>query len=301
MSPSVQYDECVFYSEKEKASLFKIRKNIGREYSSPEFELFEVKTYTSLVSLLSNKRITNIEILKPFSLNKELVFSAFIENGIFKDVVDVEDRFNKLLCINSKFFYPFINSAQRFYDSITIKEGNYSVAFVLLVFALETISNILYKYGSKRRKLIRFVNNYIESKKFTQTEIRQLEFSGVKKNINLLFNKLLSHCYQFRCGYVHDGEMISILSLIADKLSMAFISNDQITVFPSYSWLRRISNLTLINFLDQNKREGKNSFRKYFEPYEIKYFKTKKAVQKGQPLNENDIYLQQLSKGFYKE
>jgi len=94
--------------------------------------------------------------------------------------------------------------------------------------------------------------------------------------------------------------MLPTLSKTANGLSMAFISNDQISVFPSYNWLKRITNLALVSFLDQEEHKGRNSLSQYFHSYEVVNFKAKRAFPKGQELDENYVYLQQLTDDFFK-
>lgn len=297
MSPVIRFDQFTLHSDDENSSLFQIRKALG-EYSFADVEIFEAKTCTSIISLLTNKIVSLSE--RSIS-NKQVIFKATIQ-GTFKEIIDVEDKLNKLLRIDTSLFTPLISSSQRFHDSINLGKANYSVAFVLLIFSLEGISNILYKdkHWSKRKKLVRFVEKYVKNERFTKEEIRQLDFQGKQKNIDLVFRELLSQSYQYRCDYVHDGKMLPTLSKTASRLSMAFISNDQISVFPSYNWLRRITNLALVNFLNQEEHKGRNSLSQYFHSYEIARFKAKRAFPKGQKLDENYVYLQQLTDDFFK-
>ena len=298
MSPIIRFDQFILHSDDEKSTSFQIRKALG-EYSIADVEIFEAKTCTSIISLLTNKIIS---LSEPSISNKQVIFKATIQ-GTFKEIIDVENKLNKLLRIDTSLFTPLISSSQRFHDSINIEKTNYSVAFVLLIFSLESIPNILYeqkKHWAKRKKLVRFVEKYVKNERFTKEEIRQLDFQGKQKNIDLVFRELLSQSYQFRCDYVHDGKMLPTLSKTANRLSMAFISNDQVSLFPSYNWLRRITNLALVNFLNQEKCKGRNSLSQYFHSYEIAKFKAKRAFPKGQKLDENYVYLQQLTDDFFK-
>jgi hypothetical protein len=297
MSPIIRFDQFILHSDDEKSSSFQIRKALGK-YSFAEVEIFETKTCISIISLLTNKIIS---LSEPSISNKQVIFKATFK-GTFKEIIDAENKLNKLLRIDTSLFTPLITSSQRFHDSITLEKTNYSVAFVLLIFSLEGISNILYeqkKHWTKRKKLVRFVEKHVKNERFTKAEIRQLDFQGKQKNIDLVFRELLSQSYQYRCDYVHDGKMLPTLSKTADRLSMAFISNDQISVFPSYSWLRRITNLALVNFLNQ-EHEGRNSLSQYFHSYEIAKFKAKRAFPKGQKLDENYVYLQRLTDDFFE-
>lgn len=298
MSPIIRFDQFILHSDDEKSSSFQIRKALGED-SFADVEIFEAKTCTSIISLLTNKIIS---LSEPSISNKQAIFKATIQ-GTFKEIIDVENKLNKLLRIDTSLFTPLISSSQRFHDSISLEKTNYSVASVLLIFSLEGISNILYeqkKHWAKRKKLVRFVEKYVKNERFTKEEIRQLDFQGKQKNIDLVFRELLSQSYQYRCDYVHDGKRLPTLSKTANRLSMAFISNDQISVFPSYNWLRRITNLALVNFLNQEEHKGRNSLSQYFHSYEIAKFKAKRAFPKGQKLDENYVYLQQLTDDFFK-
>lgn len=257
MPISIQLEECKFSSESESSAEFRISKAFAK-YVILENEEFEAKTYADIVSLLSNKAV---RILSRKINGTNIVFNASIENGAFRDIVAVESKFNKLLCIDSSFFNAFIDSSKTFNESLITKENNYSIAFVLLVFSLESISNILYRNG-KWRNLKRFVMNYVTTDRFTQYEIREIEFLGKRGNTNLLFERLLKQDYNYRNDYVHGARTLPTLSQVADKMSMAFISNDQISIFPSHSWLRRISNIALNNFLMHEQCKGKNNVRR---------------------------------------
>ena len=151
------------------------------------------------------------------------------------------------------------------------------MAFASLIYSVESIANVLYenKGWRKRKRFIKFVENYVDAERFLENEIRQLEFVGKQKNKNLVFRELLNRSYFFRNDYVHHGKMLPSLSKMANHQIMAFISNDQVSVYPSYNWLRRITNLALVNFLNQETCKGKNSLSQYFQPYESIQFKTK--------------------------
>jgi len=280
-----------FCSDDGMSKLFEIRKAMRRKYSFPTIERFEAKTYLGIISVLSNKII---KILNMSEVANGYSFACSIEDGVFKDLADVELTYRKLLHIDSSIFDSFVDSAQLFHDSLVTKEIDYSAAFVLLVFSLENIPNRIYsKKQGKKQKLVRFAKKYVTSEKFTQSEIRQLEFDDSRK-MNVLFEKLLFQSYKFRCNYVHDARMIPPLSQVADRMSMAFISNDYTSIFPSYSWLRRVTHIALTNFLIQEPSKGKNSIDNYFDRYETGRFTAKKAIQSGQLVTDNDVYLQRL-------
>jgi len=145
MSPSIRFDQFILHSDDEKSSSFQIRKALG-EYSFAEVEIFEAKICTSIISLLTNKIIS---LSEPSISNKQVIFQATIQ-GTFKEIINVENKLNKLLRIDTSLFTPLISSSQRFQDSISLAEKNYSVAFVLLIFALESVSNILYEKNTGR-------------------------------------------------------------------------------------------------------------------------------------------------------
>lgn len=288
---TVRLDGLEFSSHDVMSRSFEVRKAMRRTPSFLDVKRFETETYLSVISVLSNK-IIKIQTMSetPSGLSS----TCSIEDGVFNNIADVEPMLKKLLCVDASIFGSFIDSARLFHDSLITREANYSVAFVLLVFSLENIPNRIYtKRESKRRKLIRFAKKFVTSDIFTQNEIRQLEFNDPRR-LNALFERLLSQCYQFRCDYTHDAKMISPLSQIAERLSMAFISNDQVSIFPSYSWLRKITHIALTHFLAQEPCKGKNSIDSYFDSYETGSFKAKKAIQQGQFLTDSDVYLQQL-------
>lgn len=72
---------------------------------------------------------------------------------------------------------------------------------------------------------------------FSPNEIRHLEYTGKQKDSNAVFRELLNQSYVFRNDYVHAGKILPTLSRLADDMSMAFISNDRVKVFPSHALL----------------------------------------------------------------
>lgn len=296
----IGFDEFTFDSKDENSRTFQMKRKLG-EFVVPVHEIFEAQTCISIVSLLTDKSIT---FSKYAIQDSEIIFDLTINDGIFTDLIGVKPQLEKFLHIDSSLFKPYIRSGERFYESVISDKqdpSKYSMAFALLVYSIESLANVVYRNKSwrKRERFVRFVENNVDSNRFLSTEIRQLKFTGKQKNTDLVFRELLNQSYLFRNAYVHHGEILPTLSRMADALSMAFISNDQIAVFPSHSWLRRITRLALINFLNKEQRMGRNYFSTYFEPYKKMKFKPKRAIQKGEGLDENAIYLQWLTDDFF--
>jgi len=294
------FDEFIIESTDEKSPSCQIKKNRD-EFSIPIHEIFEAQTCISILSLLTNKLIVFSKYDKQ---NNETVFDVTINNGIFEEIVNIKPQLESLLHIDSSLFIPYICSAQRFYESITLDKqdaSKYSMAFASLVYSIESLANVAYENRSwhKRERFVRFVENNVHSPRFSNGEIRQLEFTGRQKDTNLVFRELLNQSYMFRNDYVHAGKILSTLSRLADGLSMAFVSNDQVAVFPSHSWLRRVTNLALINFLNDQPHKGENHLSTYFEPYKSVEFKGRRTIQRGEMLDENAVYLQLLSDDFF--
>jgi len=297
MVSSVKLDDCTFLSEDTSSANFKMEKPFFG--ITIENELFEANVYASIVSLLMNKLVRIDRLEKG---DNAAVFQSHVENGRFSDIVNIESKFNKLLCIKPSCFHAFIKSAQAFSDSVAIAQYSYSASFALLVYAVESMANTaIVSTSSKREKMIRFFCGNVNRDQFLKNEIRQLEFSGRTGNERLLFQKLLHRSYRLRCNYVHEAEAIPILSQVADRLSMAFISNDQKKLFPGYVWLRRISYSALSNFLDNQPDVGRNRIRDYVEPLFTGKFKAKTAISKGQWITEEHVYLQKLSDDFLRK
>ncbi len=248
---------------------------------------FEVETLLSVISLFSNKIIRVVSSKKiPVGYS----FTCLVEDGNFTDFENAQSAFKKLLTLDSSIFNSYIDSAQLFSKSLLLKDVDFSVAFSLLVFSIENMSNRIYGNNNKKRHLVRFAKNYVPfEKRFFQNEIRQLEFNDSRK-METLFKEMLFQSYLLRCNFVHDAQLVSPLSQIAERLSMAFISNDGLQLFPSYSWLRRIAHIALTNFLEQQKEKATNTLESYFETVEMRHFISKGAIQKGQLLTENEIY-----------
>jgi hypothetical protein len=297
MVSRVKLDDCTFSSDKISSTSFRIEKpSLG---FADQNDWFEIQVYADIITLLINKLI---RIQKAEKAENLVVFQSLIEEGRFEDIVNIESKFNNLLHIKSSIFRAFIKSAQAFSDSIAISQYNYSASFAIIVYALENMANTVYaSKSSKSKKMARFCRKNIYFDRFLKDEIRQLEFSGKSGNEKLLFKKLLLRSYMLRNNYVHDAEPVPVLSQVAHRLSMAFVSHDQKTLFPSYCWLRRISNLALNNFLDQQPKTGRNRIRHYVQPYMINRFKAKKTIQKGQQIDESLVYLQQLSDDFLRK
>lgn len=281
-------DGCKFTSDSRFIRLDKISKPL----TSEAIEKFEAETYLSIASVLSNRAI---RILTAEKTKEGFSFGCSIEDGNFNDVANALPIFKKLLSLDNSLFSSYIDSAQLFHRSLLMKDIDFSVAFSLLVFSLESISNQVYGRKNKKRHMIRFAKHYIPAnERFLKNEIRQLEFDDTRR-MEALYKKMLGQSYQLRCDFVHDAKILAPLNRIAERLSMAFISNDGVQLFPSYSWLRRITHMALRNFLEQEESKGNNTIESYFKGYEMTHFKIKRApIQKGQLLTENDLHLQQL-------
>lgn len=294
---TIKIDACQFFSEKSSSHSFRAEKPLFGY--TVENELFEFGVYSSCLTLLTNK-LVNIDKIQGQNNGKVIAF-GYINNGSFLDIVKAKTQFIKLLHIDSEIFRSFVRSAQAFSKSIAIKKIDYSTSFSLLVFAIENLANITYNsIRSKRARTIKFALNNVVSDRFLTKEIRQLQFTGNIQNIDLFFKKLIHRSYILRCDYVHDAKIIPIPSLLSDQLSMAFISNDQKTLFPSHFWLRRIINLALVHFLNNQLSTSENHITDYSKEYQIGTFKSKKAIKKNTFVGETDIYLQQLSDDYVK-
>ena len=289
LSPdSLLLNDCKFMPDSKYVA---VEKRPRREFLTESVEKFEVETLLGIVSLLSNKIA---RIVAARRIPSGYSFSCLVEDGDFDDLMNVQSNFKKLLELDSSLFTFYVDSAQLFSKSLLLKDIDFSVAFSLLVFSIENMSNRIYGTKNKKRHLVRFAKNYVPlEKRFLTNEIRQLEFSGARE-MEALFKRMLSESYSMRCNFVHDAQPISPLSQIAEHLSMAFVSNDGKQVFPSYSWLRRVSHVALTNFLEKQQSKSTNTLESYFDTYETSHFKPKKAIEKGQQITENDVYLQRI-------
>lgn len=297
MVSSIKFDNCVFSSNQPEVSLFIVEKPFLGPFI--EVDISEVRICTAIISLLSNKSIL-FQSGKVENGNVVLIYQ--IEKGNFSDVANSKTGFDKLMTIERAQFQAFINSSRAFHDSLLINSNAYSASFALLIYALESMANVTYSsMKSKRNKLVRFTRRNVISDMFIDSEIRDLSFTGKVGNLQLLFKKLIERSYLLRCNYVHSLEGVPVLCRVADDLGMAFISNDQKTLFPSYLWLRRISHLALSNFLSSQASVGTNKVLDYLNPLLVGNFKAKKAFPKGQLLNESYLYLQQLTDDFLEE
>ena len=297
MVASVELDNCTFLSQNHSTPTFTMRK--PSLDATVENEVFEANVYAALVTLLANKLV---RIDKIRGEGDVVIFDCHIEEGTFTDIIGLQPKFAKLLSVEQSLFNAFIKSAQAFSDSPAIFSQMYSSAFSLLVYATESIANVTcVSERTKRRRIVKFVVDNVKDNRFESVEIRQLEFRGRNRSKDLLFEKLLERSYILRCKYVHEAEIVPFPSQMAHNLSMAFVSNDQKTLFPSYFWLRRIVNLALNNFLVNQPSIGRNHINNYTEPHRVGKFKAKKTVKKGEFLDEDSIYLQQLDDEFVNE
>jgi hypothetical protein len=291
MSKVVRFGGCELSSEDGKSKSFEIRNVVRKISQFPDTQRFEAEVYLSLFSLLSNKMI---KVVTMNTTPSGFELKCSIEDGVFEEIVRAQPEFEKFLCIDSSLFSSFIDTAQAFYKSLIAKDVGYSIAFALMIFSLENMANRV--YPSKQRKaskLVKFVKKYVSHDRFEKNEIRQLEFTD-SNQLNMLFKRLLIQSYRLRCDFVHETKQIPALSQIADRLALAFVSNDYVSLFPSYGWLRRIAHIALTTFLSQEEYHGKNSMEDYFDENEIGRFTAKRAIQKGQFVTENDVYLQRL-------
>ena len=244
-------DNCKFYSPETSSSSFIVEKPSLGPFIETDWS--EMKIRIGLISLLTNKAI---KMHTTKLVNATFVSECQIENGSFENVLNSTSKYLKVLTIDPTLFHAFINSSQAFYDSLMINQYAYSASFALLVYALESIANATYlSLSSKRKKLVRFARENVVNDQFIKNEIRHLTFIGKTGNEKLLFEKLLERCYLLRCKYVHNLELFPVMCRVADKLSLAFISNAQQILYPSYSWLRRISHLAMTNFLDKQNSD----------------------------------------------
>ena len=262
---------------------------------SPQYYFIDMYYVLYFISVFFK---TKVQILERTSENRRLVVKFVINKDleIFREK-KFDKTFNRMLSMPKKTLMAYLNSCSAFHSALSVANNNYSVAFVLLVISIESLSNKYYSEGRYGKKFERFMNEFIpENKRFLPSELRYIDKKLTKKETNALFKKLLKSVYgRVRSGFSHFGEQSPISSMLADRFKLAYIktSNDDEVFNPSFGWFKRLVEEVLINFLFSQEIKEYNDLHSLLSERFIERLKAKRVpIKKGQLLTPQDVYLQ---------
>ena len=250
---------------------------------------------------------TKVQILEMAIENKRL-FVKFVTD---KDLEILEESefdkaFEKMLSMRKELLMAYLNSCSAFHSTLLLANSNYSVAFVLLVIAIESLSNTYYSEGFRQTKFKRFFINFVpENKRFLPSELRYVDKKLTKEETNALFEKLIGSVYgRVRSGFVHFAKESPKASMVADRLQLAYIKTyksdetdlpkhkEREELNPSFGWFKRLVEEALLNFLFSQEIKEHNDIHSLLLERFVTRIKVRKPIKLGERITPENVYLQ---------
>lgn len=135
------------------------------------------------------------------------------------------EAFGKMLSMRRELLTKYVSSCSTFHSAMLLADTSYSVAFVLLVIAAESLSNAYYSKGSHFQKFKKLFMDFLPRKRrFLPSETRYADKKRISEEADVLFDKLIKAVYErVRSGFVHFGEESPVPSIIADRFQLAYM------------------------------------------------------------------------------
>jgi len=233
------------------------------------------------------RKIEDNRLILQFAMNKD--FEIFERS-------DFDKVFERLLTMRKEILMTYLNSCSAYHSALILADGNQSVAFLLLVIAIESLSNKYYSQSKYEERFKRFMVDFLpEDRRFLSHEVRFVDKKLGKEEANTLFRKLLKSVYgRVRSGFVHFGETSPVASMLADRFQLAYIKTykDGEKFNPSFLWFKRLVEEVLVNFLFSEEVKKHSDLYSLLSERFINRLKGRKAIKKGQLVTPEDVYLQ---------
>lgn len=250
---------------------------------------------------------TKVQLLET-RIAKRHLFVDFVTDRDLKISEDskFDEAFEKMLSMRKELLMAYLNSCSAYHSALLLVDSNYSVAFVLLVIAIESLSNKYCSGGGYQENFKRFMVDFLpEKRRFLSSELRYVDKKLSKKETNALFEKLLESVYgRVRSGFTHFGEQSPIVSITADKFQLAYVKTYEVhkldlptakeheELNPGFNWFKRLVEEALLNFLFSQESEERNDIHLLLLERFIKGMKARKAIKKYEPITPEKVYLQ---------
>lgn len=209
---------------------------------------------------------TRVQLFQPVTEGERLVMGFLVDKDVeASELTEFDKTFDKMLHMPRDSLEGYLNSCSAFHSALTLSESNYTVAFVLLVIAVESLSNREYpkSHGHLKRGFKKFVRHYLlADRAFLPFDLKRA-LNGEQEDT--LLRRLLESVYsEIRSGFVHHGRGDPIGSILADRAGLAYIrigEDPQLSekeqhkfLNPGLGWFKRIVREVLLEFLQQESR-----------------------------------------------
>jgi len=249
---------------------------------------------------------TRVQILENTIKNGNLHVEFVIDKDFEFSEKKFDEAFKRMLSMPKRMLVPYLNSCSAFHSALLLVNSNYSAAYVLLVVAIESLSNVCYSQGSHTEKIERFMIDFLpEERRFLSSELRYVDKKLTKDETSVLFENLLKSVYRrIRSKFAHFGEESPVASMIANKFKLAYIKTYKVhksdspkekeneELNPSFMWFKRLVEEALIIFLFAQDIKEQNDLTSLLSERFITRLKARKPIKMGQPITPEIVYLQ---------
>lgn len=220
------------------------------EHTNPEKEGEIILSFLSLLFNCKTKKTgyrangVDSEMLGMFNAQPSQFFEGKIE------LKDYSGDIQKLMSLGKQLTHQFVRACNAYSLALSSVEIDQSLAFLLLVTALECISTQeefcpnkeLNKSAKSTERYCRLVGQYCLKKE-------ELYPNGGEQNF---IRDLKTVYYSHRSAFVHAGKEVSIASKVADRLNIPslghFVDGQEIFT-PGLKWFFEVTRRTLLGFL----------------------------------------------------
>ena len=192
---------------------------------------------------------------------------------------ELSDLYSKLLSLDENLLCQYVRSCLVYQNAVSALESSPTLAFFLLVVAIECLSNTVVPRGGNRDRFVQFIKSHVP----TDNEA--------------LFARLLGQAYKYRSAFTHGGSAIPEACLMADQAGYSYIKHyldGRETYSPGIGWLERVVNAALIEFLRRQRVVLKPDadLSDLARQQGIVILKTKKAVESGALATDENVEVQ---------